>query len=160
MKTNEINVKSIFVSDATFVDTTTGEVTPRVRIEFDCPIPKGKKADDGSLDDTEDTFIIMNAAQFRARLYSASPLIRDARRSKGVSLDLEAINGLLDLAATQGEIKVTATRVEANEELDGFVFQHAGYSYSFAIRFTDDDVAVSAKAAEKRRNAAKALLGI
>lgn len=160
MKTTEVIVKTMQVYDATFVDTTTGEVTPRVRIEFDCPIPKGKKADDGSLTDVEDTFIIMGAAQFRARLYAGSPLIRDARRSKGISLDIETINGLLDLAATQGEIKVSATRVEANEELDGFVFQHAGYSYSFAVRFTDDDVAAAAKAAEKRRNAAKALLGI
>lgn len=160
MKSKEIIVKSMLVSDATFVDNTTGEVIPRVRLEFDCQIPKGKKAEDGSLTDVEDTVLIMNASQFRARLYAASPLIRDARRSKGISLDLESINGLLDLAASQGSIKVIATRVEANEEFDGFLFAHAGYSYSFAIQFTDDDVAVAAKAAEKRRNAAKALLGI
>ena len=64
------------------------------------------------------------------------------------------------LAAAEGEIKVLATAVAKDEEIDGVVFAHDGYHYQFAIRFTDDDVARAAVAAEKRKNAAKALLGI
>ena len=160
MKTTEIIVKSMNVSDLSYVDSTTGELVSRVRVEFDAAVPQKRKQLDGSYKDVEDTHVEMKSSALRAKLYSASPLIRDARRNSGQTLDLGQINAMLELAAAEGEIKVLATAVAKDEEIDGVVFAHDGYHYQFAIRFTDDDVARAAVAAEKRKNAAKALLGI
>ena len=160
MKTTEIIVKSMSVSDLSYVDSSTGELVSRVRVEFDVPVPQKRKQLDGTYKNVEDTHIEMKSDALRAKLYTASPLIRDARKSGGRPLDLSQINAMLELAASEGEIKVIANEVAKDEEIDGVVFQHDGYHYSFAIRFTDDDVARAAVAAEKRKNVAKALLGI
>ena len=153
----EIEIKNMSVADASYVDNTTGELTPRVRITFDAPVPQKRKQADGSFAIVEGNTIEMKPSALRAKLYAASPLIADAKRNSGKALELSMINSLLETATV---LKVQATEVKAGEEFDGVIFEHDGVGYNFVIQFTDDDVALAAKAKEARKNAARAFLGI
>ena len=75
MKTTEIIVKSMNVSDISYVDSTTGELVSRVRVEFDAAVPQKRKQLDGSYKDVEDTHIEMKSSALRAKLYSVLILI-------------------------------------------------------------------------------------
>ena len=153
----EIEIKSMSVSDASYIDNVTGELVSRVRVTFDAPVPQKRKQADGSYAEVEGNSIEMKASALRAKLYAASPLIADAKRASGKSLDLEMINSMLEAATV---IKVQATKVEAGKEYEGVIFEHEGFGYKFVIQFTDDDVALAAKAKAARINKARAFLGI